>query len=148
MITHKVSVTVAKPSAQVFKFIGTDYFANHPRWDHKVIKEDLLSNKPVAVGTRGQETRRDGKGTASYAFQVTEFKEGSQMAFKATGEHARLSTSYTVTPLDGTQTQLGVDFAMQMTGFMRLFERFMAAGVKNEVDTTLAKIKKLIESQP
>ncbi len=148
MITRKVSVTVAKPSAQVFKFVGTDYFANHPKWDHKVIKEDLLSNKPVAVGTRGQETRTEGKRTASYAFEVTEFKQGSQMAFKASGEHARLSTSYTVTPLDGTQTQLGVDFTMQMTGFMRLFERFMANGVKNEVDTTLAKIKKLVESQP
>ena len=85
MITRKVTVTVAKPSAQVFKFVGADYFVNHPKWDPKVVNIKLDSPGPVGVGTSGQETRKQGRGTVTYSFKVTDFKPGSQMAFQASG---------------------------------------------------------------
>ncbi|MBM3946797.1 MAG: polyketide cyclase, partial [SAR202 cluster bacterium] len=35
MIKHTATVTVNKPPAEVFKFVGTDYFSNHPKWDSR-----------------------------------------------------------------------------------------------------------------
>lgn len=60
MISHSTSAVINKPAGEVFKFVGTDYFTNHPNWDANVVKIELASKGPVGVGTRGRETRKQG----------------------------------------------------------------------------------------
>ena len=147
MVKHKVAMTVNKPAAEVFKFVGTDYFINHPKWDSRVENLQLESSGPVAVGTHGHETRRQGGRKMTYGFEVTDFKPGSLMAFKASGGPVKLTTSYAVKPLSDKQSQLEVEVNMRMGGLLMLMEPFMKGGVSKEFNAITAQIKKMIEEQ-
>ena len=145
MITHKATVTINKPTSDVFKFVATDYFTNHPKWDPRVVELHVDSTGPVAVGTRGREVRKQGGRNNTYAFEVTDFQANKSMAFKATSGGANFSFSYAFKTINNKQTQLDVALNLRMGGVMRLFEPLMVGSFKKEADTTISTIKSMVE---
>ena len=73
-----VSESIARPPADVFRFVATDHVKNHPRWDPQM---SLVQETPgpIGVGTRirrsrsGVETPMEGK------MEITEFDPDRRM---------------------------------------------------------------------
>ena len=53
MITCQTTATINKPAAEVFKFVGTDYVKNHPRWDARTVSTKLEPDGPMKQGVKG-----------------------------------------------------------------------------------------------
>ena len=146
MIRHTATVTLNKPAAEVFKFVGADYFQNHPKWDSRVVNMQVDTPGLVKVGTKGHETRKQGGRSMTYAFEVTEFKPNSSIAFKAGSGPAQMTFGYNVKPVGDKQSQLDIDINMKFGGIMGLFEPFMAGGIKKEFDHITSEIKRMVEN--
>ena len=42
---------IERPPAEVFRFVATDHFQNHPKWDPAVTYINKTSPGPMGVGT-------------------------------------------------------------------------------------------------
>ncbi len=145
MISHKATVTVNKSAAQVFQFVGTDYFVNHAKWDPRVVNLHLQTKGPVVLGTKGHEVRNEGGRNKNYDFEVTDFQTNQSIGMKAKGGSSRFSATYTIKPMGAQQSSLDVEFNLKMGGLRALMERFMAGGFRKEVDSVAASIKETLE---
>ena len=47
MINVEVQAEVARPSAEVYDFVVTNYIQNHPRWDPRVVSTELTGGGPL-----------------------------------------------------------------------------------------------------
>ena len=146
MITHKASIMVRKPVADVFKFVCADYFTNHPKTDPRVVSLHLESSGPVAVGTRGQEVRKQGGRKVTYNFEVTEYVTNKLMAMKAKGGPAQFSAVYAVKAVNDKETELEIEFKLKMGGLLMLIEPFMAGSFRKEVAGLCSRIKGMLET--
>ena len=91
MITHKTTVTINKPVSEVYKFVFTDYFQNHPKWDPRVVSLKVDTTGPVGKGTKGHEVRKQGGRNTDYAFEIVDFQPSRSMTFQAKGGPAQFS---------------------------------------------------------
>lgn len=146
MISHQVTVNLHKPLEDVFRFVATDYFTNHPRWDPRVVNLRVQTPGPIAVGSRGTEDRKQGGRTVPYDFEVTEYTPNRSLSLRARGGPAKYSATYSVSPLNGSDTQLAIRFVLEMSGLFRLMEPFMASSFRQELDSVAASIKSLMEA--
>ncbi len=96
MLTAKTSVSIKKPVADVFKFVATDYFINHPKLDPRTVSTQLDKPGPIAVGVKGKEVRKEGGRKVTYAFEVTDYQMNKQMGMKAKGGPADFAAVYAV----------------------------------------------------
>lgn len=53
MIDLEVQSHIAKPAGHVYDFVVTNYFQNHPRWDGRVVRSELINATVLAVGSVG-----------------------------------------------------------------------------------------------
>ncbi len=146
MINHKASITIKKHAAEVFKFVATDYFINHPKWDSRVVELQLASSGPMAIGTRGNETRKQGGRNVSYAFEVTDYQFNKLIAMKAKGGPAQFTATYAVARVAEGETRLDIEFNLSMGGLFRIMEPFMAGSFRKEVSGISSTIKQMLEA--
>ena len=55
-LTYDLHMPVRRPIEEVFDFVGTHYFENHPRWEREVVSVRKITDGPIGVG----EPRRHG----------------------------------------------------------------------------------------
>ena len=145
MNPYKASVVINKPVAEVFRFMGIDYLENHPRWAPRVVEVHLDSPGVLAVGARGEEVRKQGGKNVTYAFEVTDFQLNKRIAIRAAAEPGAFSASYAMTPISDSQTQLDIEFTLEMRGLFGLIQPFMAGSLRREVDRVGRSIKGMLE---
>ncbi len=46
-----VDTMIARPVAQVFQFVATEHFQNHPKWDPSITEIIPQSTSPIGVGS-------------------------------------------------------------------------------------------------
>jgi hypothetical protein len=66
--------TVQCPVEQVFDFVATRHFENHPRWDPDVLEMRQTSPGSVGPGTTALVVRRRGRGRVEGTATVTEYE--------------------------------------------------------------------------
>ena len=142
MFKAETAVTVQKPVAEVFAFVGEDYVKNHPKWDARSVSTQMQG--PMAKGATGVETRKEGPSTRAYNFEVTDFQTNKRMAFTARGGSTAFASTWVFEPA-GNGTQVKMNFSLSFGGFMRLFEPLMGRSVKKEMEKSAAKMKELVE---
>ncbi len=143
MISHKTTVLIQKPLEEVFKFVATDYFQNHPKWDRRVVK--METSGPVAKGAKGKETRRQMNMKNTYDFEVTEYVPNTRMAFRATSGSAGYSMAFDFKAVDG-KTELTLSAELVLNGFMKLIEWMIRGNFRQEIDKNAREIKRMIEA--
>src|SRR5688572_5586182 len=62
------------PADQVFDFVATRHFENHPRWDPDLLDMRQTSPGPVGPGTTALIVRRRGRGRVEGTATVTEYE--------------------------------------------------------------------------
>ena len=143
---YNASVVIDKPVAEVFRFVGTDYLENHPRWAPLVVEVRLDAPGVMAQGARGQVVRKQGRKNVTYAFEVTDFQVDRRVAIRAEGGPGRYTSSYAMTPVGETRTRLEVGFSLKLGGFFGLVRPFMGGVFRKEVARVASSIKAMVET--
>jgi polyketide cyclase/dehydrase/lipid transport protein len=101
----RVTIRVDRPPEDVFRFVATNHYANHPRWDGQVEEIEPLTPGPIAVGARARVRRR--RGSPDEVLEVTAYSPPRHFAtrdnigpfllemdadFESLGENATLLT--------------------------------------------------------
>lgn len=136
---------VARPPADVYRFIAIDHGRNHPRWDAWAVEFKQLDPGPVVVGTRFA-YKRKAFGPISQTLQlvVTEMDLDRRFAFRFSGS-SRASVAYTLQPAGDAGTVVEFDGRFEMPG-----PQFLGPLMKGSVDRQVAdgqrRIKQMVES--
>jgi len=70
----KAERIVRYPPEQVFDFVATRHFENHPRWDPDLVEMRQTSPGPVGPGTTADVVRRQGRRRVAGTATVTEYQ--------------------------------------------------------------------------
>ena len=65
---------VERPPEQVFDFVATAHFENHPRWDPDLVEMRRTSPGPMGPGTTAHVVRRRGRRLVEGTATVTEYE--------------------------------------------------------------------------
>jgi hypothetical protein len=136
---------IAKPPAEVYRFIATEHGRNHPRWDAWAVEFKQIDPGPVVVGTRFAYKRKAfGPISQTLELVVTEMESDRRFAFRFSGS-TKAIVSYTLQPEGAAAT------AVQFTGRFEVpGPQFLAPLMKGSMDRQVTdgqrRIKQLVES--
>jgi hypothetical protein len=119
MIRYSKVVTIRKPVAEVFDFVATHNYENHPRWEAEVLEIRPLTEGPIGVGSRVVMVRKDFGRVMETTHECTEFLLDRRVAFRTIDGPMDFEIAFSFEPAPAG-TRLRVDVGAQPRGAMRL----------------------------
>lgn len=107
---------IDRPVAQVFQFVATDHFQNHPKWDPSIVEIIPLSPGPIAVGSTARVIRKQGPGN----LEVTAFEQDRLLTTRSIIGPFILVMTCQLTGVDAMHTRLQLPAATEARGTIRL----------------------------
>lgn len=114
MMEINVSVAIKKPAPEVFESL-TDV-SHWPEWASNVVSMELVSGKPLQIGSRFRQVTRFGNKENEAFVEVTQWIPDQAFGFKGPNSN----TVFTLTSLQ-KGTRLTGQFEGEATGITRLF---------------------------
>jgi len=116
MMHIEVATIIDRPVEQVFQFVATEHFQNHPKWDPSIVEITPLSAGPVGVGTTARVVRKQGLGS----LEVTAFEQDRMMTTRSIIGPFVLVMTCQFAAVDAVHTRLLLHAATEARGAMRL----------------------------
>jgi len=144
MATVELSVTIARPVADVYRVLTTPELT--PRWSSNAIEEHMTTPGPVRVGSRRRATvRRPGRGTTENEIEVTAIEPERSMAVRSIEAPVPFTSSWTFTPVgDATRVDWRWDF--QLRGWMRPIDVILGPTFGRTFRRDLDRLKAMMET--
>ena len=100
------SQVIQRPPAEVFRFVATDHFQNHPKWDPAVTSITQTSPGPIGVGTTARLVRTDRGRRVEGSMEVTEYQPVSSFTEVSRFGPFTLHARATLAPVAPASTRL------------------------------------------
>ena len=100
------SQVIERPPAEVFRFVATDHFHNHPKWDPAVTSITKTSPGPIGVGTTARLIRTDRGRRVEGSMEVTEYQPVSSFTEVSRFGPFTLHARATLAPVAPASTRL------------------------------------------
>jgi hypothetical protein len=143
MIHIEESILINRPIAEVFAFMSET--KNLHLWQTDVLEARQAPEGPVQVGTQVTMVRsvmgRKMDGTSS----IVTYEPPTRYAFKSTSGPAVTGVNTCEATANGTK--VSAMFDMQTEGLFSLADPLVALTIKRSVESGLANLKELLESQ-
>ncbi len=99
------------PPSEVFRFVATEHFANHPRWDPSILEMTQTSVGPMRSGSTARVVREQGGKRIEGTVTVTEYQPQSHFAVTVDHGPFRLEQEVLCSPgtMGGTDLVLAID---------------------------------------
>jgi uncharacterized membrane protein len=141
MIKHKTEIVINRPVNQVFAYMTETQHL--PDWQPGLIKAENMSGAPWQAGTRLRERRTLGGRQIETVSEISALNPEQGFTVRSltgpqTNGEFRLETVKS-----GTRVRFAIQ--LQMSGFMRLAEPFIAKELKQQADNSLVRLKQLVE---
>jgi hypothetical protein len=140
------SQVIQRPPAEVFRFVATEHFRNHPKWDPAVTSITKTSPGPIGVGTTARLVRTDRGRRVEGSLEVTEYQPVSSFTevsrFGPFTLHAR-ATFALVAPAS-TSLELVID--TRARGAIRLLLPLLRGTFRTTMARSLRIIKQHVEA--
>jgi Polyketide cyclase / dehydrase and lipid transport len=140
------SQVIQRPPAEVFRFVATEHFRNHPKWDPAVTSITKTSPGPIGVGTTARLVRTDRGRRVEGSLEVTEYQPVSSFTevsrFAGFTLHAR-ATFALVAPAS-TSLELVID--TRARGAIRLLLPLLRGTFRTTMARSLGRIKEQVEA--
>jgi hypothetical protein len=146
MLDVTVTAQVPRGPEDAFEFVAEGFFENHHRWDPAVemVKDGA---GPVAVGTRGRETRRF-LGRQVVQVEITELARPGRFALRNVDGPFELDRGYTFEPVPGG-TLIRFTFRMRPRPLpLRLLFPLLAPTIARQVRTNIGRLSDLLSTAP
>jgi hypothetical protein len=143
----EVAQVIDRPPADVFRFVATDHFQNHPLWDPAVEKMLPTSAAPMGPGSTARLVRRDRGKTVEGTVTVTEYEP--VRAFAAVSRFGRftLHQRAVLEPVSARGTRLHLAIDTQAKGPIRFLLPLFKRQFRNTMASSLLAIKQHTEAQ-
>jgi hypothetical protein len=135
------------PPSDVFRFVATEHFANHPRWDPSILEMTQTSVGPMRSGSTARVVRQQGGKRIEGIVTVTEYQP--QTRFAATVHHGTFRLEQEVLCSPGTTggTDLVLVIDSRASGALRLVLPLMKARFHRTMRASLRSIKEHVEER-
>ncbi|MEQ1528174.1 MAG: hypothetical protein ABL925_02580 [Methylococcales bacterium] len=146
-IVGKASVIINKPAADVFHFIGAQFFENYPKWAADIIEFEPLDGKEAYVGAKARQIRIDQGKPLTSLFVISAYQPVNYVCFK--GINADYEDKFVFETGSGEHsTKLTYSFELlNVELFMRPFEKLIRLAIEDGAETTTENIKNLLSDQ-
>jgi hypothetical protein len=140
------SQVIERPSAQVFQFVATDHFQNHPKWDPAVTSITQTSPGPVGVGTTARLMRTDRGRRVEGSMEITEYEPVSSFTEVSRFGPFTLHARATLAPVAPASTRLELVIDTHARGPIRLLLPLMKGTFRKTMIRSLRIIKQHVEA--
>ena len=114
-------VTTPRSPEDVYAYLAD--FNHQAEWRVDVVSSELASGEPGAVGSRYRQLVQQGRKQMTSDVEVTEAEPHRRVAFRTLGGPVTVSGVWKLEPDDGG-TRVDTEVAIEMHGFLKLFEPF------------------------
>jgi hypothetical protein len=143
----QAGLDITAPPADVFRFVATEHFRNHPTWDPAVLEMTQTSPGPMSQGTTARLVRSDGGRRTEGVVTVTRFEPDRAFAAVAEFGPFRLvqQAIFSPTPTGGTRLTLVID--TRAKGPLRLVLPLMRRRFAMGMRTSLESIREHVQAR-
>jgi Polyketide cyclase / dehydrase and lipid transport len=142
------SQVIERPPAEVFRFVATDHFQNHPTWDPAVTSITKTSPGPMGVGTTARLVRTDRDRRVEGTMEVTEYQPVSSFTEVSRFGPFTLHARATLAAVAPSSTRLEMVIDTHARGVMRLVLPLMKGTFRKTMARSLRIIKEQVETAP
>lgn len=146
MTVLTVERIVQRPPMEVFDFVATHHFENHPTWDPDVLEMTQTSPGPVGVGTTARVVRRQGRRRVEGSATVTEYEPDRRAAWEVRFGPFLLRQRAELVPERGdAATRLRLSIETRATGPVRFLVPLLRGRFRNTMERSLSTIAARLE---
>jgi hypothetical protein len=142
----QVEETILAATADVFRFVATEHFQNHPKWDPSISEMTPTSPGPVRQGSTARFVRTDGGRRTEGVLTVTEYEPDRLFAAVSRFGPFVLHQRAVFEPLPSGFTRLVLTIDNRATGAMRLLLPLFRRQFRRTMRASLQTIKQHVES--
>jgi Polyketide cyclase / dehydrase and lipid transport len=140
------SQVIQRPPAKVFRFVATEHFQNHPKWDPAVTAITQTSPGPMGVGTTARLVRTDRGRQLQGSMEVTEYEPVSSFTEVSRFGPFTLHARATLAPVAPASTRLELVIDTHARGAIRLLLPLMKETFRKTMARSLRIIKEEVEA--
>ena len=137
----------ATPS-EVFRFVATDHFQNHPKWDPAVLEMTQTEPGPLHPGTTARVVRDNRGKRVEGTLTVTDYTPDRDFAAVMEFGAFRLDQRAHCSPASNGGARLTLVIDTRAKGLLRLLLPLMRPRFARTMRGSLRTIKRHVESQP
>ena len=140
------SQEIAAPPAEVFRFVGTEHFQNHPKWDPAVLEMEQISPGPMCLGAKARLVRSVGGRRTEGIVTVTRFEPDHAFAAVVEFGPFRLDQQAICSPATNGRTRLTLVIDTRAKGLAGLLLPVMRPRFAATMRTSLESIRQHLEA--
>jgi hypothetical protein len=147
MPAHRATFRVNRSPHEVFDVIGTNVYANHPKWEAEVVEIRPLTPGPVRLGSRAVMVRQERGSRSETTYEVTAFEPDRAIAFAHDHPAMSFAMRFDLVPAGTDATDLTVDVRIELKGPMRLATPLFLLRLPRQTDRITGEAIALIEGR-
>lgn len=148
MTSVQVERVIRRPPSDVFDFVATNHFENHPTWDPEVVEMTQTSPGPVRAGTTARVVRRQGRRTVNGTATVTRFEPTDTASWDVEFGSFRLCQTVTLLPEErGAATRLRLSIEALAHGPIKVLIPLLRSRFRKTMERSLAIIADRLEQR-
>jgi hypothetical protein len=140
------SQVIQRPPTEVFRFVATEHFQNHPKWDPAVTSITQTSPGPMGVGTTARLVRTDRGRRVEDSKEVTEYQPIRSFTEVSRFGPFTLHARATLAPVAPSSTRLELVIDTRARGVIRLLLPLMKGTFRKTMARSLRIIKQQVEA--
>jgi hypothetical protein len=130
---------------EVFRFVATNHFRNHPKWDPSITEMTPISAGPMRVEATAWLVRNHRGKRVEGTLEVTEYEPERLFAAVSRFGPLTLHQQATCEPLGSGRTRLHLRIDTDARGPLKLLLRLMRTRFRKTMATSLLTIKRCVE---
>ncbi len=130
-----------RPPEEVFDFVATRHFENHPRWDPDLLEMTQTSSGPVGPGTTARVVRHQGRRRVEGTATVTDYEPCRRAAWDVRFGAFTLRQAVDLLPEQGAAaTRLRLSVETRAEGPIRILLPLLRGRFRRTMTRSLAAI--------
>ncbi len=146
MVRLQATRNIDRPPDQVFRYVATEHFKNHPRWDPGIVELTQTSTGPMGVGTTARLVRLDRGKRIEGTVEVVTYERNRCFAAVARFGPFVLWQQAAFEPLGAGSTRLTLAIDTEAAGFMRFLLPLFKRTFARTMATSLQRIEAAVVS--
>ncbi len=136
------------PPSDVFRFVATEHFTNHPRWDPSISEMTPTSSEPMRAGATARVVRHQGGKRIEGTVTVTDYQPPTRFAAVVDHGRFRLEQEVICSPGATGGTDLVLVIHARAEGVLRLLMPLMRASFARTMRSSLRTIREHVDGRP
>ncbi len=138
---------IDRSASDVFRFVATEHFENHPKWDPALVEMTPTSPGPTGRGSTARLVRNDQGRRSEGVITVTEYEPDRLFAATSRFGPFTLDQRAVCEPISEDRTRLRLTIDTRASGVMRMALPLLRRQFRATMTRSLRTIKDCVESR-